>query len=459
MNLKRGIYYSFMIIILFFTGLNLYGETLKLTLEEAIALGLKNSSSLQAKNYALQAAIAELKAAEAGHYPNISASASWTHLFDQPKTSDMTIDMGGTGAFTIPGSYMSASDPISVSLSVSQSIYAGGRVKTSIEMSKKKVEMARLDLQEEKRKLIVQIKKAFYGYILAKDVKEVVKETLNNKLESLNVAKKRFNAGLVPDYEVLSAETDVESFMPQVISAENQVKYALLSVKELLGIKEKEDFDIELVGKLEAEDITYDENKLLSMALDHKYDVLQFKSNLEILKLVDRLNRASKLPAVSAFVSYSLESGYDSTTGENKYWGKDSWSDNLTCGLSVMVPLSSLFPWSSENAKIKQGEFNISEAKTGFDSLKSGIKLQIKNLLLRLEEEKAKIKSGEKSIELATKLYNSSKERYSKGLISRLDLSNSEIKLNNVKIGYLTAVYNYKLAVFDLMDVVGVDNL
>ena len=459
MNVKRMVFFTFFAISLILSASIIYGKTLKLTLEQAIALGLKNSSSIQAKTYALQSAIAELKAAQAGYYPKVSATTSWTHLFDQPKSPDMTIDMGPMGSFTIPGGYMSAKDPITISLNVDQSIYSGGRIKNSIEISRKKVELAKLDLQEEKRKLIVQIKKAFYGYILAKEVENVVKETLNNKLESLDTAKKRFKAGLVPDYEVLSAETDVESFMPQVISAENQVKYALLSVKELLGIEEEGNFEIELIGKLKVDNKNFNEEDLLRKALENKYEILQFKSNIEILNVSKKLNRASKLPTVSAFVNYSLKSGYDSTTGKNKYWGKNSWNDNLTCGVSVMVSLSSLFPWSSENAKLKQSEFNISKAETEFDSLKSSIKLQIKNLLLKLEEEKAKIKSGKKSIELATKLYNSSKERYLKGLISRLDLSNSEIKLNNAKIGYLTAIYNYKLAVFDLMDAVGVDNL
>ena len=262
MNFIKRIFYSFIVGFLMLSASMAYAETLKLTLEEAIGLGLKNSSSIQAKIYALKSVVAELKAAQAAYYPKVYVSASWTHLFDQPESPDMTFNMPGVGDISIPGSYLSAKDPVSVSLNANQSIYSAGRIRNSIEMSKKKIKMAKLDLQEEKRKLIVQIKKAFYGYILSEEVEGVVRETLKNKQESVDVAKKRFKVGLVPDYEVLSAETDVESFMPQVISAENQVKYALLSVKELLGIKEEGDFDVELIGKLEIENKVFKEEKL-----------------------------------------------------------------------------------------------------------------------------------------------------------------------------------------------------
>ena len=172
------------------------------------------------------------------------------------------------------------------------------------------------------------------------------------------------------------------------------------------------------------------------------------------------MNRAiiknGKKPVISGFSSYSLKSGYDSETGVPKYWGKDSWEGVLSAGLSVQVTLSSLFPWSTENSDRKKAEIDLEQLRMGLSSVESGIKLEIENILLRLEEEKSKITSGEKGVELASKLFKSASDRYTNGLISSIELRDTQISYNNAQLGYLTSIYNYKIALFDLMDAIGV---
>jgi outer membrane protein TolC len=122
------------------------------------------------------------------------------------------------------------------------------------------------------------------------------------------------------------------------------------------------------------------------------------------------------------------------------------------------MPLSALFPWSRENVDSKKGELDIEQLKAGLNAVESGIRLNIENILLRLEEEKAKIVSGSKGVELAQRLYKSSKDRYANGLISSMEFKDSQIALNNAQLGYLTSIYNYQMALFDLMDAAGVDH-
>ena len=444
---------SFMLILLFFMILSKVGfsEVLNIGLDEAIALGLRNSSTIKAKILAVEAAKASLQAARAARYPTVTTSASWTHLFDQPKTPDITFD-----SITIPGSYAAAKDPVSITATVNQSIYTFGKIKNSIEMAEKNLKLAEIDLEEAKRSLILQIKRAFYGYILAKEVERIQKETLAYKEEALEVAKSRYEAGLVPEYEVLQAESDLENFRPQVISAENQVRFALLAVLELLGIKETEGFDVILKGSLEAHYYSFDKKELMDMATRNRYELNQLRKSLELKEIQQRITEASRRPVVAGFVSYSLQSGYDSETGKNKYWGKDSWDGDLTLGVSVQMNISSLFPWSAENANVVKGKLEIEQLKQNISGIESSIRISIENALLKLEEERAKIDSGRKGVDLALSLYKSTRERYENGLASSMDLRQAQIGLNNAQMGYITSIYNYKMAVFDLMEAVGV---
>jgi outer membrane protein TolC len=433
------------------------GETMRLTLEEAIALGLENSSTLKAGMLAVSSSRSLVVSAKSSQYPSISTALTWTHLFDPAKSPESTFDVG-TGPITIPGTFLAAPDPIFFSADLSQSIYTFGKTKNGIRLAQESLTLAQLELDEEKRSLIVEITRGFFGYILAKEVVTVQEETLKQKGEALRIARERYDAGLIPDFEVLSAEADLEGFKPGVISAHNEVKLALLAVIDLLDIVVEDDFDIELIGKLEPEYQTFEKEKLIQQALSRNFSLIQFKSNINLADHLRSLNASNRRPDIKGFASYTLQSGFDSATGENRYRGGDAWEGDFSIGLVFQMPVSALFPWSRESAEKEGAVFDLEKLKVEQGSIESGIRLNIESILLRLEEEEAKIRSNLKSVELAQNLYGSAQEQYTNGLISSIELEDVQIDLNTARLGYLSSVYNYKLALLDLADAVGVDH-
>jgi outer membrane protein len=438
----------------------LQAETISLTLQQAIGLGLKNSTSIRQKMLKVASAGADLQSAKAARYTTVSASLSYSHLFEQPKMEDTTFDFG-QGPLTIPGMYLSAQDPIMLELNANQAIYTFGKIKTGIQLAEEGMGVARLELEEEKRSLIVKIKRAFYGYILAKEVVAVQEETLANKEEALNIAKKRYDAGLGSELDVLSAESDVENFTPEVLSAQNRVKFAILAVMDLLGIESKgnEKYDVKLVGELKPEYHRFDRDELIKTAMKKNYNIQQYRFGINAAEYQKNLASRAKLPTIAGFANYTVQSGYDATTGKNEYTGAGSWSDLLTVGVGVQMPLSALFPWSGENAGAKKAEFDAESMTTGLSSIESGIRLSIQNILLSLDQENAKIASGKKQVEVARKLLTTSKASYENGLISNMRLKDAQLGLNAAELGYLSAIYNYNMALYDLYDAIGVDSL
>jgi len=451
--MKRKVFFFFTLALLLSVTTASLAETMQLNLEEAIGLGLKNSTTLKQKLLAVNAARAAVQAAKASYYPSVDLSATYLHLFKNEKTQDITFK-----GYTFPGSYSTSSDPVSISADLSQTIYTFGTLKSSVKIAEENLTLVEMELEEEKRDLIVKIKRAFYWYTLAGEVLRVQEETLNYKEEALNVARKRYDAGLIPDYEVLSAESDVENFKPSVISAANQLKYALLAVKDLLGVEDEGDFDVELIGELGVEYYEFDREELFALARRVKYEIGQYERNINLAALGAEITKNGKKPVVDGFVGYEVQSGFDPQTGKPRYWGEDSWEGNLSAGVRIQMPLSALFPWSKENADIVQSKLDLEQLRMGLDSLESGVRMNVDNVLLRLEEEKSKILSGEKGVELALRLYDSTKKRYENGMASNMELRDSQVSLNSAQLGYLKAMYDYNLALFDLMDAVGVEH-
>ncbi len=444
---KRSIFISRLtilgLIILLGSAPTVHADSIKLTLEEAIGLGLANSTMIKSKTLSVLKARAELQAARSGYFPDLSAGAAYTHLFEN--------DPSASG-------YMKGSDPVSFSLDVSQTVFTFGKIKNSVHMAREGLKSAELNLMEEKRDLIIQIKRAFYGYILAEEVVKINEATLASRKDALDVAQKKYKAGISSDFEVLQKEADVEAFKPSVISSQNQVKIALLTVKDLLGIEGDDDTEIELIGTLETEYFDFQKEELVRTALANKYDIKNLQHTRRLLEIQKKLNRAARLPNVAAFLGYSLDSGFDRATGKSKYSGEDAWDGKLAGGVTVQIPVSSFFPWSEESANIKKSALDIEDLNLSYDSLVSSTKTRIESILLTLEEEKLKIASGEKGLELSKRLYNSATEQYARGLISSIELKDAELGLNSAQLTYIEAVFNHKMALIDLMDAIGVDH-
>ncbi|MBA7657809.1 hypothetical protein ES703_65752 [subsurface metagenome] len=421
-------------------------ETLRLSLEEAIFLGLANSTGIKSKALAVLKARVDIQAARSSYFPSLSAGVNWIHLFEEIEPTPII------GGYTIPR------DPVTLSLDLGQTLYTFGKIKNSVRIAGEGLKLAELDLTEEKRSLVNQIQRAFYGYILAGEVVQINGQTLSSKLDALEVAKKKFAAGISSDFEVLQAEADVESFKPTVISTQNQVKITLLTVKNLLGIEEEDETEIEPAGSLELDDILFRKNELVKTALENKYDIKSFNQRRRLVEIQKQLTRSSRLPTITASLVYRLTSGLDSATGKNKYWGKDSWNGTLSGEINVQIPVSPFFPWSMENAENKKSLIELEELKLGYDSLISGLKLNIETILLKLEEEKLKITSSRKGVELSQRLYDSAEEQYARGVISTIGLKDAQLGLNSAQLAYIQTIFNYKMAVIDLMDAVGVNH-
>jgi outer membrane protein len=423
-------------------------ETHRFTLEQAIAYGLANSTSIRTKELAVAAAQADLAAARSAYYPSLSAGLSYMHQFEQP-AADYPAPLGRV--------YLAASDPVGLSVDLSQTVYSFGKIDAGVRLSEKAMAQAAADLAEEKRKTAVVIERAFYAYLLAVAVQAINRETLDHRQESLGVARARYAAGLVADFEVLRAESDLESFRATVISSDNGVRVALLNVKNVLGIEEEE-FSFELVGSLAPIEAPIERDRLVARALEGRYDLQSLRNNLSLLKAQETLSRTMNRPTLVGWANYQLSSGFDDTTGRNEYFGAGAWDGNLTAGLSLNVPISVFFPWSKETAGIRKGGLQVESLGLQLQSAESAVRLAVDSTILKIAEEQAKIASGKKAVELAERLYDSAQKQYEGGYISSIDLKDAELGLSAARLAHARAIFGHNQNILDLMDVVGVAN-
>ncbi|WP_243664500.1 TolC family protein, partial [Rhodothermus marinus] len=97
-------------------------------------------------------------------------------------------------------------------------------------------EINRRGATRQEQLLIDQVRRAFYGALLAQEQARVMAQSVERTRETLQETIRRVAQGVAPQFQRLSAEVELANLETQLIQAQNQAAQALDQLKLLLGI-------------------------------------------------------------------------------------------------------------------------------------------------------------------------------------------------------------------------------
>ncbi len=84
--------------------------------------------------------------------------------------------------------------------------------------------------------VVSTVRTQFYQILLDKALVQVQEESVNLLQSQLEDQKSRYEAGTVPQFNVLQAEGTLENQIPQLIAARNNYRISQLTLARTLGI-------------------------------------------------------------------------------------------------------------------------------------------------------------------------------------------------------------------------------
>jgi len=431
---------------------------LRLTLSEAIELGLENNPQLAATESGIDKARAQVTQAMSARLPAITGSANWVRSNRLPdfKISDPKPFATGPGVsnpddpgsitspvhfhmLAFPGFEISntrTGDIYTLKVEAQYALYAGGRIRNGIKASKLNLDVAKEQVRQQEHELIFNIQQAFYGVLLAKEQVEVVEEVYETIAARLSQVRDLYNEGLVSDLDVLQVEAALASVRPQIIQARNGLMLARLGLNNLLNIDLET--PVTVVGELACQpgDVP-EKEELYAKAMRYRPEMRIMDTRIEMAQALYRINRAGSLPTVGLFANYSWDMGQELPPNEDK------WRDGYQAGAAVSVPL---FDGLDTLGKMREAEATVAQAKAGKRTLELGIRTQVREAMLRLEAAQKTIEAEEDNVAAARRGYEVAQARYSVGLATNLDVMDAQTQLSQAKIKLLAAIYDYNLA-------------
>jgi outer membrane protein TolC len=157
--------------------------------------------------------------------------------------------------------------------------------------------------------------------------------------------------------------------------------------------------------------------------------------------------KSGRLPRLSAGGSYSWgDSDLPEDAGDWK--DHDSWS----VGLSLSMPI---FDGFATKSSISQAKINLAIVQEELKQAKRDVALAVKQAFLNVGEAEKRIQIAEESLALAEEERRLAQERYRLGASFLLELIDSQVSYSTAQTNYISALYDYKLALAQLEQAVG----
>ena len=399
-----------------------------LSLQECIDYALQNSNKI--KSAFLDVKIAEAKSREfiALGLPQISAQAPYADYF---KPQAFFVDGGMNQFFTLPRFQGNAGVNVS-QLLVDGSYFIGLRA------AKVYKELATTDLTRNKIELTEAVTKAYYSTLVSREGLALIEKNLERLDTLLAETEKIYKNGFVEKLDVDRIRVARNNLLVERQKSENMSALSIYVLKNTIGMEMNE--DVELTDKLS--DIV-----LVDSLSDDSFDYknrIEYKNLMVQKQLTEydvKNNTYAYFPNLTAFVNFAANMGAGNF--RNSINLKDYWLSNGSFGLRLTVPI---FDGFNKSNKIQQLKLNIQKIDYGFEDLRRGIQLQLKQTALNYAAALRQAETRKQNLELAQDVARVAKIKYEQGVGSNLEVITAETELREAQTNYYAALYDALIA-------------
>lgn len=316
----------------------------------------------------------------------------------------------------------------------------------NIQMSEVDIQLAMEQARSSKINLVNQVTKSFYSLMLAHDSYLLFKETyVTDSINLVNIRNK-FEQGVVPEYDVITAEVRLQSLIPSILQAENMMKIAELQLKMLMGIDN--DVPLNVVGSLSDYDkVMFDTIIPADTSLMGNSELRQFDFQVDKAFKAYEMQKLQFAPSLVSSFHYTYISQNNDFNFSNYRW--DPYS---TIGITLSIPL---FNGGQRYHNLKQTEIQLSQLSYQRIDLERNLKLAVKNNVDLINKNVKQIVATQSAVEQARKGYEITLKRYETGMGTIVELNAAALAVTNAELQYKNAIYDYLAAKADLEKVLG----
>ena len=438
---RIGVFFSF--VLCFITTIT---NAQNITLRQAYDLMLSKNGDVKASSFEVKAMEEEHKATKGLRLPTVGVSGTYLHL-DKDISADLNTQrnmVGGLLGMTDPAAVLGSWDFTLLernlgfaTADVSMPIYAGGKINAANKASEIKLALSETKHKIKEDALTIQLIDYFFKLKLAQEALKLRQEVHHVILLHNDQANKFFENGIIPEVETLNAKVALSNANRELLAAQKDVDLTTTAVQNLIGVNSISGFTSEfkiptIVKPLqEFTDDMLSENEQLKI----------IEKNHELAKIGVKVENSDYFPKVGVSGKYIL------------------WTDNLPLvatkwfiGVGVEWELFNGF---QREHKIKASKYKIAQVAEIDKQARLNLTTYTEKLYNSMQKELEQYESLHADEALANRLKFMRTRAFEEGTGTSLEVVDATLKLSEIKIHKIIALYEYNVAYGELMVLTG----
>ncbi len=412
-------------------------EVRKLSLPEALQLGVENSKNLKLSQNRIERAVAQLKIVKDEKLPSASASFAYNHA----EIPTSTFDFGGADPLRLPN----RSDAFIGTAAVKELVYGGGKFRLAEESTRLLTEVAKLDADKSAKDVSYAVIKTYYALYKIAQSQKVIAQNLEAIASQVKQAQRFFDQGIVTKNDVLRFQLQQANVTLSQMEAENNRKIINYNLDILLGLPEQTQVDIN--NPDETLKAAQNLQAYMDLALANRQELKSLDLQNQVAELNIKNVKANVLPTVGVGANlYYVNPSGRFIPPANQYIVP------MTVGANISWNIAAL--WNNKNkisdARIQQKEVTLTK-DLQLDQVKTEINKNFQDYQLAL----ARIKILETSIQQASENDRLLESKYRNNVASAIDRIDAETLLYQSKINLEIAKADAGLAYYTLLNATG----
>ncbi len=397
------------------------------TLQRCVDYALENNLTVKNSRLQVDQSEIEVTSAKDAFLPTLSASASEGFNFGRGLTSDNTYADRNTSSFQW-------------GVNMSLPLFQGLSDVRQLKVAKSSMQQYLMEFEAAKDDLTLNIMAQYLQVLYNKEVAKSAISQLSYSTYEVERQKALVDEGKVAEAYLYDAEAQQAQDRLQVITAENDVRVALVNLANLLQLPTADGFDVAPLDEENPEipgpDVVY------SRALEHNHSILSARQGIVTAR--DRVSyaRSGYMPRLSFDASvgssYYTIAGYDNQPFATQM--RNNFSTYL--GLRLSIPIFDAF---STRNNIRRARLQETSARLELDRRESELYKTIQLAYTQATGARDRYLTSGETLDKTRLSFEATRERYALGRATPTDFEQAKNNLFRVEISRISSRYEYLL--------------
>jgi outer membrane protein len=405
-----------------------------LGIRDAIEIAVAHNPVAKAAAAKVSAAEERLSEAASGFYPRVGLSGSYNRTTSPMMAFGTRLNQGLIGAEDFLPDRLNNPDPIDdygLTLSTTWSLYDSGQTWYGTSQARMGQDAAGFGRDRTIQVIIARTVSAYNGFLLARENLKTTRQALKTAEATLKLVKSRFTNGLVVKSDLLQTEVHISDLKQRVFQAESGVSISRAALCAAMGVDPDTLFE-------PGDELTVDPettaplSEWLQTAEEKRPDLLAMQAYEAVAETEIKKARATRLPGVALAAEYSTHAD-----------GINDGHDSYSIGAQVTLNLFSGFQVS---ARVREAEANLREVRAGREGLVQGISVETRTAYYQAKSAWEEIKVATAAETHAEEALRIVRDRYRNGMLTIVELLNSELSLQQTRTNRFRAIHDYNEA-------------